>query len=120
MVGVDAFALASRAKVIVAAVEVLVARAINALVAAITDDSRMVAAFLLRTACINGSSRMISIFFSCAGDEVIVSDSEGSFDAAYRLKAVSDVLLIAAGSGKILTRNTSVKTIKNCFNELKT
>jgi len=42
---------------------------------------------------------MVFILLSCAGDEVIVSDSEGSFDASNRLKAASDVLLIAAGSG---------------------
>lgn len=34
------------------------------------------------------------------GDEVVVSDPEGTFDAPNRLAPASDILLLAAGSGK--------------------
>ena len=48
------------------------------------------------------------LLYSCAGDEVIVGDSEGSFDAANRLKSASDVLLIAAGSGTVITTQNCI------------
>ena len=40
------------------------------------------------------------MFLLLLGDEVMVSDPEGTFDAQSRLTATSDILLIAAGSGK--------------------
>lgn len=41
------------------------------------------------------------VFFTLSiGDEVVVSDPEGTFDAANRLAPASDILLLAAGSGK--------------------
>lgn len=37
---------------------------------------------------------------SLPGDEVLLSDPEGTFDAVSKLTPATDVLLIAAGSGQ--------------------
>lgn len=40
------------------------------------------------------------IYMYILGDEVMLSDPEGTFDAFSKLTPTSDVLLIAAGSGQ--------------------
>ena len=46
----------------------------------------------MHTACLN-------VMYDRAGDSVMVSDPEGTFDAQAKLAPACDVLLVAAGSG---------------------